>query len=138
MVKVQTRVQCNAAWLAGMVLSSMLLQHAAADAELLQAHMHAELQQHNTQQQQPANLSQHSLLPSNKLICDGSRHSAVLPGSVSPYTAGADITCARSSSGSCSAQPDILCKPYTDTHGPVGPVSYGDTTGEQQSLSDDA
>jgi hypothetical protein len=64
---------------------------------------------------------------SDVLICDGIERTIVVPIQVSPYTLPIGMSCSRANGGVCAALKSVVCLPYTDVNGLIGPVTYGDT-----------
>jgi hypothetical protein len=64
---------------------------------------------------------------SDVLICDGIERTIVVPIQVNPYTLPTGMSCSRANGGVCAALNTVVCLPYTDINGLIGPVTYGDT-----------
>jgi hypothetical protein len=71
---------------------------------------------------------------SDVLICDGIERTIVVPIQVNPYTLPTGMSCSRAAGGVCAALKSVVCLPYTDINGLLGPVTYGDTQAQSAPL----
>jgi hypothetical protein len=73
-------------------------------------------------------------LKSSTLTCDGTQRSIILPTVSDPYGLPNDMSCGRPNGGFCDGLGSIVCKPYTETNGLIGPITFGNATGSQAPL----
>jgi hypothetical protein len=110
------------------------LQQQATDAEPADPEQQAEVTPASTAVSPRHPVSTNTDMPqqvmppkSDVLICDGIERTIVVPIQVSPYTLPIGMSCSRANGGVCAALKSVVCLPYTDINGLIGPVTYGDT-----------
>jgi hypothetical protein len=75
-----------------------------------------------------------TMLQASALTCDGTQRTIVLPSVSKPYSLPNGMSCGRPNGGFCDGLSSIVCKPFTDTDGLIGPITYGNADGNTAPL----